>query len=135
MYNRDIDIPDLSGKVILVTGGKLLNDDFSWHLLTLAGSAGLGRETCLSLAKHDPKRILIAARNAKTAESVINDIKKLAHVETTFIECDLGSLASISKAAKEIISRTDRLDLLFCNAGILGAPPGLTANGYGSILG
>ncbi|KAG4429924.1 hypothetical protein IFR05_014585 [Cadophora sp. M221] len=110
MYNPDTDIPDLSGKVILVTGGK---------------------ETCLSLTKHNPKRLFIAARNAKTAELAVNDIKKLApNIEFVFIECDLGSLASVSKAANEIASSTDRLDLLFCNAGILGAPPGLTADGY-----
>lgn len=52
------------------------------------------------------------------------------HVEFVFVECDLGSLASVSKAANEIVSSTDRLDLFFCNAGILGAPPGLTADGY-----
>ncbi|KAL2073155.1 hypothetical protein VTL71DRAFT_10479 [Oculimacula yallundae] len=115
MFNPDIDIPDLSGKVILVT----------------SGNAGLGKETCISLAKHNPKRLLIAARNAKSAESVIFELKALAPlVDCTFIECDLGSLASISKAAKEIVSRTDRLDLLFCNAGILGHPPGLTEDVY-----
>ncbi|CZT13054.1 uncharacterized protein RCO7_04251 [Rhynchosporium graminicola] len=38
-----------------------------------------------------------------------------------------GSLASVNKAAKQTVSSTDRLDLLFCNAGILGAPPGSDA--------
>ncbi|KAH7356661.1 hypothetical protein BKA65DRAFT_495151 [Rhexocercosporidium sp. MPI-PUGE-AT-0058] len=73
----------------------------------------------------------MVARNAKTAESAITDIRKLApSVEFAFVECDLGFLASVSKAAKEINLRTDRLDLLFCNAGILGAPLGLTVDGY-----
>lgn len=50
-------------------------------------------------------------------------------VDVTFVECDLGSLQSV-KAVQQVVSTAGRLDLLFCNAGILGAPPGVTEDGY-----
>lgn len=92
---------------------------------------GIGGVVCKSLAKQNPTRIYIAARNPKTAESTIGEIRSLVpKVETTFVECNLASFASIEKAARIVISTTTRLDLQFCNAGNLGAgerpPPGLT---------
>jgi len=77
----------------------------------------VGRETCSSLAKHNPKRLFIAARNGKGAGAVINDIKRMApEVEVVFVECDLASFWSVKEAAGRISSSTDRLDVLFCNA-------------------
>jgi retinol dehydrogenase 12 len=48
----------------------------------------------------------------------------------TFIECNLGSFASVLGAAKQVLSSTQRLDVLLCNAGVLNAPPSLTEDGY-----
>jgi retinol dehydrogenase-12 len=45
-------------------------------------------------------------------------------------ECDLGSFASIQSAAKQVLSYTQRLDVLLCNAGILDAPLVLSEDGY-----
>lgn len=95
------------------------------------GNAGIGKAVCLNLAKHNPQRIYIAARNPITSEEAITELKRMVpKVIVTFIECNLRSLESVKKAAEQIISSATRLDLLFCNAGILGAPPGLTDDGY-----
>lgn len=51
-------------------------------------------------------------------------------MEVDFIECNLGSFGSVQKAVQQIIYSTKHLDLLFCNAGILDAPPALTEDGY-----
>lgn len=51
-------------------------------------------------------------------------------MKVTFLECNLGSLASVRDAAKNILSSTQRLDVLFCNAGILDPPLGLSEDGY-----
>ena len=90
----------------------------------------------MSLVKHNPKRLFIAAGNGRSARAVINDIKGLApEVEVVLVEYSLASFESIVKAAGKIGSNTDRLDLLYGNAGIMGAPPGLTVDGYEAHFG
>ncbi|KAF2493072.1 retinol dehydrogenase [Lophium mytilinum] len=109
------DIPDLSGKVILVTGGN----------------SGLGAESILQLAKHNPSKIYLAARTEAKANTAIAAIKeKVPNATITFLELDLGSLASVKKAADAVTQSTGRLDILLNNAGIMATPAGLTKDGY-----
>ena len=96
-----------------------------------AGTAGLGKQTIIELARHSPERIYFTGRNAKNADNIVKDIKSAvpgAHV--AFIQCDLASLDSVQDAAKNFISQSSRLDVLLCNAGIMATPPGLTTDGY-----
>ncbi|KAJ7767868.1 oxidoreductase [Mycena maculata] len=111
-FNPATDIPDLSGKVIFVTGG----------------TAGIGKESVLALAKHNPERIYFSGRDTKRAAEVIAEATSAANI--IFLECDLTSLSSVQKAAQKIISESDRLDILMLNAGIMDAPLGLTKDGY-----
>lgn len=107
---------------------KPLTGPLTWN----QGTAGLGKESILQLAKHNPERIFFTGRNQKSAAKVIEDIKATVDGGPTidFIECDLASLASTAAAAKKITAQTSRLDILLCNAGIMGTPPGLTTDGY-----
>ena len=43
---------------------------------------------------------------------------------------DLASFASIRDAAKSFTEKVSRLDILFCNAGIMAVPAGTTKDGY-----
>ncbi|KAJ7479964.1 oxidoreductase [Mycena galericulata] len=114
-FNPARDIPDLSGKVIFITGG----------------TAGLGKESILELAKHNPERIYFSGRDAKRAAEVIAQVKTTTpDANVIFIECDLTSLASVEKAAQRVISETDRLDIFIANAGVMNVPPALTKDGY-----
>ncbi|KAB8277093.1 hypothetical protein BDV30DRAFT_223692 [Aspergillus minisclerotigenes] len=114
-FNPDNDIPDLSGKVIFITGG----------------TAGLGAQSVAQLAKHSPARIYISGRNATSAETIIKGIAEAgSNTPVSFVECDLTSLDSVKRAADEIIAKESRLDMLMCNAGIMALPPGLTKDGY-----
>ncbi|KAK5682195.1 hypothetical protein LTS10_005320 [Elasticomyces elasticus] len=109
------DIPSLSGKVILVTGG----------------TAGLGRETVLSFAAHTPAHIFFTGRSQSSADSLVKEAKsKFPEIPVTFVQCDLASLQSVQKAAKSILEQTDRLDIGMLNAGVMALPPGLTKDGY-----
>jgi NAD(P)-dependent dehydrogenase (short-subunit alcohol dehydrogenase family) len=48
----------------------------------------------------------------------------------SFIECDLGSLASVKQAAGRFLHESKRLDVLMCNAGVMALAPGLSKEGY-----
>ncbi|KAL4787695.1 hypothetical protein BJX76DRAFT_345381 [Aspergillus varians] len=120
-FDPERDIPDLSGKVIFVTGGN----------------TGLGKETILQLARHRPARIYLAARTATKAQDAIVSIQKALPypADIRHIPLDLASFASIRAAAKQFYSECDRLDILILNAGTMGNPPSLTEDGYEIHLG
>ncbi len=50
--------------------------------------------------------------------------------QLTPVQMDLASLASVDAAAKKILAKTSRLDILMNNAGIMAVPPQTTADGY-----
>lgn len=115
-FNPDKDIPDLSGKVILVTGGNI----------------GLGKETILQLSKHNPAHIFLGARTEAKAQEAIKDIRAAVPnaAKITFLPMDLMSFDSIKKAAASFQSQSSELHLLINNAGIMATPPGTTKEGY-----
>lgn len=121
-FNPDKDIPSLAGKIILVTGG----------------SSGLGKETILQLAKHEPAQIYLTARTQKRGDAAIAEIEKEVpqiRGRLTYLELDLGSFQSIKQAAQVFREKHERLDILINNAGIFGIPAGLTTDGYEIQLG
>ncbi|KAK4223508.1 hypothetical protein QBC38DRAFT_372951 [Podospora fimiseda] len=115
-FDYDKDIPDLSGKVILITGG----------------TNGLGAQTVIRLAAHNPSHIYFTGRNSHAASTLINQITSSGRTKTNlqFLPCDLRSLASVKAAVQSILSSQSRLDILVSNAGIMNHPPGLTTDGY-----
>ncbi|RAL65533.1 hypothetical protein DID88_001098 [Monilinia fructigena] len=114
-FEPEKDIPDLSGKVILVTGGNI----------------GLGLETILQLSKHNPSHIYLAARSESKATAAIEEIQsKVPNAPITFLQCDLTSLPSVQDCAKKFDTNESRLDLLFLNAGIMAVPAATTEQGY-----
>ena len=115
-FNPSTDIPSLTNKVILVTGGN----------------EGLGKQTVLDLATHSPARIYLAARNPSKAKAALDEIQSKAGdncAPITLLDLDLASLESVKKAAAEINSHESRLDILITNAGVMGAS-GTTQDGY-----
>ncbi|KAI1085521.1 hypothetical protein F5B20DRAFT_567493 [Whalleya microplaca] len=100
-WSYEKDMSALSGKVIFLTGG----------------TAGLGATTVERLAKKGPAHIYFSGRNAEAASSIIKKCSSIAPgVETTF---------ALSQTFK-----SDRLDILICNAGIMAVPCGLSKDGY-----
>ncbi|KAI1005708.1 hypothetical protein K3495_g2505 [Podosphaera aphanis] len=114
-FNPDTDIQDLGGKIIFITGGN----------------RGIGLETALALAKHNPAHIYISARSQASADTAISTIQTAAPAtKVTFLPCDLTDLPTVVACAREFLSREERLDTLILNAGIMATPPGLTKQGY-----
>ncbi|CAG7960351.1 unnamed protein product [Penicillium salamii] len=120
-FAPETDIPDLADKVILVTGGN----------------AGLGKESILQLAKHNPKKIFLGARSESKAQEAIKSLKSSVSndVEITWVPLDLMSGESVKKAAEQVNAQTDRLDILILNAGVMALPPGETDLGHEIQLG
>jgi NAD(P)-dependent dehydrogenase (short-subunit alcohol dehydrogenase family) len=115
-FSPDSSIPPLTDKVIIVTGGN----------------QGIGRATVLELCKHSPRRIYLGARTRAKYDEALSKIKE-ASVDTKcleFLELDLSSSKNVVHAAKQVMDENDRLDLLINSAGIMGAPPELTDDGY-----
>ncbi|KAH7233802.1 retinol dehydrogenase [Fusarium redolens] len=115
-FDLDKDIPDLSGKIILVTGGN----------------TGLGKETVLQLSKHKPAHIFLAARSEFKALAAIEDIRKAVPnaAPITYLNLDLESFDSIKKAATDFHAKSQQLHILINNAAISATPAGTTKEGY-----
>ncbi|KAG9601451.1 NAD(P)-binding protein, partial [Aureobasidium melanogenum] len=116
-FNPPNDIPDLSGKVIIVTGG----------------SSGLGKESVHQLVKHNPAKVYLAARTSQRGNAAIEEIVKdvpSAKGKIHYLEVDMASFASVKQASDLILAENNRLDILMNNAGLADAPSGLTTDGY-----
>ncbi|KAJ7654478.1 oxidoreductase [Mycena polygramma] len=107
VFNPSTDIPELGGKVVFVTGG----------------TAGLGKQSILALAKKNPAHIHFSGRNCGSLRPPY------------LSEGNMASLASVAEATKQLSSQTERLDILMCNAGVFTVPPGLTEDGYEILFG
>jgi len=83
------------------------------------------------LAKHNPKKLYLAARSKSKYDIALAEIQKaVPDAKVTFLQLDLASFTSIKSAADIVLSTTDRLDILMNNAGVMALPPGLTSEGY-----
>ncbi|EIN12422.1 NAD(P)-binding protein [Punctularia strigosozonata HHB-11173 SS5] len=98
------DIPDLAGKVMIVTGGN----------------SGIGKET-----------VYLAARSQTRAKEAIEELKRDTGHEAIFLKLDLGDLHSVQEAAEQFASKEKQLHALFNNAGVMLPPVELvTVQGY-----
>lgn len=98
----------------------------------LHSNAGIGKETILQLCKHSPKKVFLATRNEAKAKEAIESINSQLPqpADIVFVPLNLSNLASVAAAADTLNQSTDRIDLLFLNAGIMNLPPGKTDDGF-----
>ena len=115
-------IPDLSGKVIIVTGA----------------SSGVGEQVATLLYSKNAK-VYIATRSKSKALATIDSIKSkypAAEGEILFLHLDLADLSTIKASAQEFLKDNYRLDVLINNAGCAMPPKGSkTVQGYETQLG
>ncbi|KAI0066977.1 NAD-P-binding protein [Artomyces pyxidatus] len=96
------DIPDLTGRVAIVTGGN----------------TGIGKETVRQLLTHNAK-VYLAARSRIKAEDAIDALKEDTGKEALYLELDLADKAKVRKAAKEFLDKESELHMLFDNGGVM----------------
>jgi NAD(P)-dependent dehydrogenase (short-subunit alcohol dehydrogenase family) len=111
---------NLSGKRILVTGV----------------SAGLGVETARSLAAHGAT-VVGTARDLNKARRALSEAfaGKPGDPPVELVEMDLASLASVRKAAGELVARAKPFDVIIANAGVMACPQGKTQDGFETQFG
>ncbi|MBW8783581.1 MAG: SDR family NAD(P)-dependent oxidoreductase [Novosphingobium sp.] len=107
------DVPDQSGRTILVTGAN----------------TGLGFEAAKVLAARGA-RVLLGCRDKGKAEAAMRAISGAAPgADLAFLPLDQADLASVRRAA-ELAGREPRLDVLLNNAGVMTPPLMRTADGF-----
>ncbi|MCU1513032.1 MAG: family NAD(P)-dependent oxidoreductase, partial [Microbacteriaceae bacterium] len=104
------DIPDQTGKTIVVTGAN----------------SGLGEQTARALAARGA-HVILACRDIRKGEMAAKSMN--GHI--TVAELDLADLASVRRFAEGI----EHVDVLVNNAGIMAVPEGRTSDGFESQFG
>jgi NAD(P)-dependent dehydrogenase (short-subunit alcohol dehydrogenase family) len=111
---------DLSGTRVLVTGV----------------SAGLGVETARSLVAHGAS-VVGTARDLAKARRALSQAFALSSGKppVELVEMDLASLASVRKAAGDLLARRAPFDVIIANAGVMACPQGKTRDGFETQFG
>ena len=106
--------PDLTGKVVVLTGGN----------------TGIGKQTAIALAKLGAT-VAITARNEAKGRAARDDIARASGNDgVQLLSLDLASLASIRACAADVLARFDRLDVLVNNAGAIISTRQTTEEGF-----
>ncbi|KAJ7145707.1 NAD(P)-binding protein [Mycena epipterygia] len=116
-FNPLKDIPSLSGKVAIVTGGN----------------RGMGFQLTQQLANNGAK-VYLAARSSESAKAAITRMetenpKLQGKNQIVFLHLDLGTLKGAQTAAQQYLTLESRLDILIHNAALQSHDFEKTADG------
>lgn len=120
----DKDVPDLHGKVYIVTGAN----------------SGIGRELAYMLYSKNAK-VYVGARSEEKANNAISSIRNALPASTGSLvqmHIDLSDLEKVKAAARHFLAEESKLNALFNNAGVMVAPvepSPKTTQGYELALG
>ena len=113
------DIPDMTGKVVIITGAN----------------SGLGLESTKALAAKGAT-VVMACRNVGKAEAAKAEVLAAdPAARLDVMALDNASLASVRAFADAFKAKYDRLDILLNNAGLMAIPRALTEDGFEMQLG
>jgi NAD(P)-dependent dehydrogenase (short-subunit alcohol dehydrogenase family) len=113
------DMPDLHGRVVVVTGA----------------SSGLGEATTVALATRGA-HVVLATRSVDKTADVMDRIRRRApSASLEHLPIDLADLGSVAEAAAGLAERHDHVDAVVANAGIMAPPLSRTVDGFELQLG
>lgn len=106
--------PDLTGKVVVLTGGN----------------TGIGKQAAIALAALGAT-VAITSRNEAKGQAARDDIIRASGNDAVhLLALDLASFDSIRSAAADVLERFDRLDVLINNAGAIISTRRTTEEGF-----
>ncbi|KAI8802832.1 hypothetical protein BJ742DRAFT_831580 [Cladochytrium replicatum] len=112
-------IPDLTGKTAIVTGGN----------------TGIGFTTIQALLEKNAK-VFLAARDPARAEAAISKLKnEFPNAKIEFLQLDLADIKQTKEAAEKFVKSGESLNILINNAGIMTPPFALTKDGIETQFG
>ncbi|KAL3449723.1 hypothetical protein BJX65DRAFT_271720 [Aspergillus insuetus] len=118
-YDPNTDIPDLSGKVYVITGG----------------SAGIGFGLCAHILQHKPAALYLLGKKEEHLQEATEGLKKYGDISKVHsMQIELEDLRQTDEVAKKLASTLDRLDGLICNAGLGVGVFNLTKDGIDSHM-
>ncbi len=119
MIWTEADVPDMHGKIAIVTGAN----------------SGIGYDTTRVMAQRGAT-VIMACRNMQKATQAADSIRALNSAGTVVVmPLDLADLDSVRQFAESFQAKYEQLDLLINNAGIMIPPFGTTEQGFESQFG
>lgn len=106
-------LPDLSGKVYVITGG---NSGIGFEAAKHLGNAGAD--------------VVLASRSLAKAEAAARDLHTHVRGKIDVVQLDLSDLSSVRLAAEDIRKKCNKIDALINNAGIMQTPEQKTVDGF-----
>lgn len=113
------DIPGLSGKTVIVTGGN----------------SGLGYESVKALAEKGADVVLTSRSIEKGEQAKAQILKEIENGKIEVAKLDLADLESVRSFAARFQEKHRQLDILLNNAGIMTTPYFTTKDGFEGQMG
>lgn len=108
---------DLDGKTIVITGAN----------------QGIGKEAAIALGARGAQLVLVC-RNEQKARAAIGDIERAGAKKVELVVADLSSQRDVRRAAREILAKHARIDVLLNNAGVFVPKRAATVDGVETTL-
>jgi len=103
-FSIEKDVPDLSGKVALLTGA----------------SEGIGYASAFVMLKNNISKVFIVSLSEEVQDKATEEFRKQLGSEyadrVVWFQCDMSDLPAVTEVAKKVRDQTDRLDILCLNA-------------------
>jgi NAD(P)-dependent dehydrogenase (short-subunit alcohol dehydrogenase family) len=109
---------EMKGKICIITGSN----------------SGIGKETATNLAKMGATIVMVVRDQERGEKARTEIVKQTGNNSVDLMICDLSSMDSIRRFAKEFKRKYDRLDVLVNNAGVMFNKREVTSEGFEQTL-
>jgi NAD(P)-dependent dehydrogenase (short-subunit alcohol dehydrogenase family) len=102
-------------------------DRTGYTIVVTGANSGIGSEVARALVARGA-HVVLAVRDPTKGEQAAGHLTGPG--STSVVELDLADLDSVAQCAKTLLERHDHLSALVCNAGVMGGPLQLSAQGF-----